>query len=103
MRLPTYGKPRIICCASLEATYVVLPRGCLDEALALLRSHKIHAEIEDCRERGADVRVQFLGTLRDEQQRAVDALRAHDSGVLAATTAFGKTVRHSSRVDPRWY
>jgi len=33
-----------------------------------------------------------LGTLRPEQQAVVAALSQHDSGVLAATTAFGKTV-----------
>lgn len=101
MRLPTYGKPRIICCASLEAKYAMLPRGCLDEALELLESNGIHVEIEDHRERGADVRVQFLGTLRNEQQRAVDALRVHDFGVLAATTAFGKTVVAAALIAER--
>ncbi len=36
--------------------------------------------------------VEFLGTLRDGQIAAVKALEPHDCGVLAATTAFGKTV-----------
>ncbi len=36
--------------------------------------------------------VHFQGQLRPEQQRAADAMLAHDIGVLAATTAFGKTV-----------
>ena len=34
----------------------------------------------------------LLGTLTLEQQEAADALMLHDTGVLAATTAFGKTV-----------
>jgi superfamily II DNA or RNA helicase len=34
----------------------------------------------------------FQGTLRPEQQAAANAMLAHDIGVLAATTAFGKTV-----------
>ena len=34
----------------------------------------------------------FSGTLTAEQKTAADALMAHDTGVLAATTAFGKTV-----------
>lgn len=101
MRLPTYGKPRIICCASLEPKYVVLPRGCLDEAVELLESNKIHAELEEHREQGAEVRVRFLGTLREEQRRAVEAVRAHDFGVLAATTAFGKTVVAAALIAER--
>src|SRR5437870_10209905 len=36
--------------------------------------------------------VTFQGTLRPEQQAAAEAMLAHDIGVLAATTAFGKTV-----------
>nr|WP_234704985.1 DEAD/DEAH box helicase [Sinorhizobium meliloti] len=36
--------------------------------------------------------VSFQGELRRPQAKAFDALVAHDNGVLAATTAFGKTV-----------
>jgi superfamily II DNA or RNA helicase len=101
MRLPTYGKPRIICCASLTVKHVVLPRGCLEDTLELLQSNKIQAEIEDRRERGVEVRVPFLGILREEQRQAVDALRVHDVGVLAATTAFGKTVVAAALIAER--
>jgi len=36
--------------------------------------------------------VTFQGELRPEQRVAADAILAHETGVLAATTAFGKTV-----------
>jgi len=39
----------------------------------------------------------FHGTLRADQLKAANALLAHDTGVLAATTAFGKTV--DARLD----
>jgi hypothetical protein len=92
MRLPTFGKPRIISCASPHKNHVALPRGCFEETLELLRSHGVEADIEDLREPGAKLDYRFLGTLRDDQQCAFDALSRHDYGVLAATTAFGKTV-----------
>ena len=92
MRLSTFGKPRIVSCAELHPCHVTLPRGCLDEALGLLRSHGVEADIIDHREAGAPLAVRFLGTLRDGQAAAVEALSPHDCGVLAATTAFGKTV-----------
>jgi superfamily II DNA or RNA helicase len=101
MRLPTYDKPRIVCCASLETRYVVLPRGSLDEAIHLLESNGIHVELEDHRERGVEMQVRFLGTLRDDQRRAVEALSAHEFGVLAATTAFGKTVIAAALIAER--
>ncbi len=92
LRLSTYGKPRIISCAGLQPEHVALPRGCLDPALELLRSHGIEADIEDRRNAGTPLPVTFLGTLRAEQSAALKALAKHDCGVLAATTAFGKTV-----------
>jgi superfamily II DNA or RNA helicase len=94
MRLPTFGKPRIISCAELHLRHVALPRGCFDEAIELIRSHGATAILEDLREegRGLPADVLFQGELRRPQSRAFDALVAHDNGVLAATTAFGKTV-----------
>jgi superfamily II DNA or RNA helicase len=94
MRLPVYGKPRIISCAELHPKHVALPRGCLDDVLALLRANRIEPLIEDRRNRGASLpgEPRFLGQLDDAQTRAFDALAAQDCGVLAATTAFGKTV-----------
>ena len=38
------------------------------------------------------VGMRFVGQLHASQAAALDALAAHDTGVLAATTAFGKTV-----------
>lgn len=92
MRLTTYDKPRILSCASLHRRHVELPRGCLEEVLELLKAHGVKVEIDDQRDLGAPLASQFVGNLRDEQQIAVDALLPHDCGVLAATTAFGKTV-----------
>nr|WP_064251304.1 DEAD/DEAH box helicase [Rhizobium leguminosarum]OAP88127.1 restriction endonuclease subunit R [Rhizobium leguminosarum] len=94
MRLPTFGKPRIISCAELHPRHVALPRGCFDEAIELIKSHGATAILEDHREDGdaLPAGVSFQGELRRPQSRAFDALVANDNGVLAATTAFGKTV-----------
>ena len=92
MRLPTYDKPRIIACAEDHAQHIGLPRGCLEETLALLRALKIERELRDERIEGRAIDVKFCGELRDDQQKAADAMLAHDTGVLSATTAFGKTV-----------
>lgn len=94
MRLPTFGKPRVVSCAELYPQHVALPRGCLEEAIDLIKGHGAVADLEDRREIGAALptTVSFQGELRRPQLRAFDALAAHDNGVLAATTAFGKTV-----------
>ncbi len=92
MRLPTYGKPRIVACAEDGAGFIELPRGCLEEVEALLRGFGIELSIQDRRYPGLRLAVSFQGILRPEQETAANAMLAHDTGVLAATTAFGKTV-----------
>ncbi len=101
MRLPTFGKPRIISCAELHPRHVALPRGCLDEAIELLRSHGIVVEAEDRRDLGEPLSVRFLGDLSEPQTAALGALERHDNGVLAATTAFGKTVVAAALIAKR--
>lgn len=53
---------------------------------------KIQPVIRDERVAGTPLDAQFVGTLRPDQAVAAAAMLAHDTGVLAATTAFGKTV-----------
>ena len=92
MRLPTYDKPRIIACAEDHAAHIALPRGCLDDVQDLLRALKIKTTIRDERFVGHNLDAHFTGVLRADQQKAGEAMLAHDFGVLSATTAFGKTV-----------
>lgn len=101
MRLPTFGKPRIVSCAELFSKHIGLPRGCLEEAISLLQSLGIAVEIRDERHPGAALDVAFHGELAAEQAEAADALLPRDSGVLAAATGFGKTVIAASLIAAR--
>ena len=92
MRLPVFDKPRIIACAEDHPAHVALPRGCLDDLRAILKTHGIRLDLQDARQAGTPLEVEFRGELRPDQHAAAEAMLAHDTGVLAATTAFGKTV-----------
>ena len=92
MRQPTYDKPRIIHCAEDLAKHIGLPRGCLEEVRELLESLKIKLVLRDERCGGTPLPVTFHGELRPEQRAAAEAMLRHETGVLSATTAFGKTV-----------
>jgi len=92
MRLPTYGKPRVIGCAEEHPHHLGLPRGCLDDVSRLLSDLGIRPVIRDERYSGQPLQVTFQGELRPEQKVAAAAMLAHETGVLSATTAFGKTV-----------
>lgn len=92
MRLPTYGKPRIIACAEDHPKHIGLPRGCLDDLLQTLLDIGIKSVVRDERNSGQPLNATFRGELRPEQSVAAQAMFAHDTGVLAASPAFGKTV-----------
>ena len=92
MRMPTYNTPRVICCAEDIGKYIALPRGCLDDVAELLKELNIQVVICDKQSVGKKIDVRFNGKLYPEQKSAANALLKHDNGILAATTAFGKTV-----------
>ena len=92
MRFPTYDKPRIISCCEEFSKHMGIPRGCLDELVDLLQSLNIKPKIVDKRFQGNPINFRFHGTLRPEQQTATEAMLGCDTGVLSASTAFGKTV-----------
>ncbi len=92
MRFPTFDKPRIISCCEDFSKHLGIPRGCLDELLTLLKSLKIETVITDERFEGTPIDVRFKGTLRTEQHEAAQSMLLHETGILAATTAFGKTI-----------
>jgi superfamily II DNA or RNA helicase len=101
MRLPTFGKPRIISCAELFPKHVALPRGCLDGLMGLLDSVGVAAELRDERQHGQPLAARFLGELTPEQSESAAALLKHETGVLAAATAFGKTVVAAKMIAAR--
>lgn len=92
MRLSTYDKPRVIACAEDHSHQISLPRGSLDEIQDTLSNLGIRVVLRDERNAGQPLPATFRGDLRAEQHAAAKAMLAHDTGVLAATTAFGKTL-----------
>jgi superfamily II DNA or RNA helicase/very-short-patch-repair endonuclease len=92
MRLSTYGKDRIVACAEDYPHHIGLPRGCFEDVKGLLSDLKIELLIRDERFEGKRLDVSFHGVLRPDQKLAAAAMCRHDTGVLSAATAFGKTV-----------
>ena len=101
MRLSVWDEPRVIGCAENFPNHIALPRGCLDAAMALLRENGIRCELRDERFGGKPLDVTFVGTLRPDQETAVSAMLEHDTGILCAPTAFGKTVAAAALIARR--
>ena len=92
MRISTYNIPRIICRADFTDDYLALPRGCEDAVTTMLESLGVAYKMIDETNHGKPVAVAFKGKERDEQLDAINSLMPYTNGILAATTAFGKTV-----------
>lgn len=101
MRLPTWNKPRILYCYEQFPQHIALPIGCLDELKELFAHYKIKCKIDDKRNKGKSIDADFSGTLYLEQQLAAAALLKHETGILSATTAFGKTIVALSLIAER--
>lgn len=101
MRLSVWSKPRVIGCAQNFPQHIALPRGCMDAVCELLKECSITPQFQDERFPGVALDVEFLGTLRPDQNTAVQALLSHDTGVLCAPTAFGKTVTAAALIAQR--
>lgn len=101
MRLPTYGKPRVIGCYEDYAKYIALPRGCFEMMMDLMNAYQIEATISDDRNSGNAIDADFTGTLSMLQDGAARSMLAHHTGILSATTAFGKTVVAASIIASR--
>ncbi len=92
MKHSVYGEPRVISRALNGDEYLQLPRGCLESVLKELKSERMRPVLEDRRHARIPIDVSFKGELRLEQKAAVADLLKTDMGILAAGTAFGKTV-----------
>jgi hypothetical protein len=92
MRLPTWNKPRILCCYEFFPKHIGLPVGCLDGVKTILEHYSIVPRIQDEQNHGRPVSFEFLGELRDDQKKAAGEILANPAGIFSASTAFGKTV-----------
>ena len=101
MRISVWDTPRVIGCAENFPKHIAIPRGCLDAVRSLMADNDMICELIDERFSGEPLNVIFAGQLRPDQEFAVNQMLTHDTGVLCAPTAFGKTVAAASIISRR--
>lgn len=94
LRMPIFYKttPRIISCFEEDDRFLILPRGCMEKIKDVCEKSNVKLIIKDKREQGTKVDYKFNGKLNRKQEKAMHDLISHETGVLCATTGFGKTV-----------
>ena len=98
MRFSTYSVPRIISCFDITDDYLAMPRGCWDAIEDFLAENNVAYDAVDETNHGSRISASFRGEERKEQLEAIEAMLAHNNGVLHATTAFGKTVTAAAMI-----
>ena len=94
LRMPIFYKttPRIISCFDEDNRFLILPRGCMEKIKEICEKSNVKLIIKDKREQGTEVDYNFNGKLNKKQEKAMNELISHETGILCATTGFGKTV-----------
>lgn len=97
--LSNYANPRYIYLGEDDNGYICLPRGLMEALDEHCQAAGIKVWIDDKRSKGRPICVDFSGELRENQEKAVEALIQYDHGILSAATAFGKTVACSAVIS----
>ncbi len=92
MGLSNFDNARYIYLGKDGNGYIKIPRGLLQLLINACNKADIEYDILDERCQGHEIKVEFVGNLRESQINAVDSLSKYDTGILNAATAFGKTV-----------
>ena len=92
MGLSNFANGRYIYLGQDEGGYIGIPRGLREELIEKCERAGIAWEEEDERVHGREIKVEFNGRLRETQAAAAEKMLAHETGILSAATAFGKTV-----------
>jgi len=101
MRFSTRKHPRFIFDGEHLPDSLVLPRGVLDQCVALANDAGAQVTIRDVRPVHKKLRCAFNGDLLPEQKTAIKYLCEHETGVLSAPPGSGKTVIGCAMVAKR--
>ena len=91
-RMSVRDVPMVIDCSKEDEKYIKLPRGTLEYLMVLCNKNHVKTNIKDIRNNGKKIDIKFNGTLRDDQNIALNDMLKYETGILEAPTGFGKTV-----------
>ncbi len=92
MRFQTYPESRFIFAGEILPDGLVLPRGVLDQCIAVANEAGAQVNVRDIRPAFKKLKLIFIGELLPEQKIAIKKLTDYDTGILSAPPGSGKTV-----------
>ncbi|MBI4397277.1 MAG: DEAD/DEAH box helicase family protein [Elusimicrobia bacterium] len=91
-RRSNHATPRFIKCYREDFSHIHLPRGLAEDVQAVAQEAGSELVCVDRRQTLSPISLRFQGSLRPDQDRAMQAVLAHDMGFLVAPPGAGKTV-----------
>lgn len=88
----TYGTERYFKLIEETESRVVIPRGFVGKLIRFCKVNNVEYEFHDEREKHKEVHFIFNTTLREHQQRAIEAAAKKDLGIIVAPPGSGKTI-----------
>lgn len=92
MRMQTYPNPRFIFSGEMRPENLLLPRGVLEKVTKVFQDAGATVIIRDERIGKKRIKVDFEGTLKPIQERAIKSVKESGLGILMAPPGAGKTV-----------
>jgi len=101
LRKPLYNTPRYINGWEEQNNLLILPRGLMRGVIELFKSYGLNTVFEDKRFVQKEQFLKVKYSLRDEQQKACDAIVKKDFSLCVAPPGFGKTLIGSKMIELR--
>ena len=101
LRMSVYNVPMVIDSSRVDERFLKLPRLTYYYLEILCNVNNIEIISKDERFTKNKIEVKFNGSLKEEQQIAIDHMLKYDNGILCAPTGFGKTVIGCKLIEER--
>ncbi|MFA7083337.1 MAG: DEAD/DEAH box helicase family protein [Arcobacteraceae bacterium] len=101
LRKPLYNTPKIIKSFEEEGEFLKLPRGVWEKVKELFESNKVSYVLDDRRVSTPNYFPKVVFTLRQEQEDAIERIKAFENAICVAPPGFGKTLIGAKMIEVR--
>ncbi|QOG12112.1 DEAD/DEAH box helicase [Arcobacter sp. FWKO B] len=101
LRKPIFNTPKKLKNFTHTKTELIVPRGIKDKVLEIFHHHKQPYKLIDKRVNEPQTFWNVVFTLRDDQNRAINAISSKEYGICVAPPGFGKTLIGAKMIELR--
>lgn len=88
----TFGTERYFKLVEETENEIIIPRGFIGKLLRFCKEQNLDFDFQDNRKQKTEISFAFNATLRDHQDKVIEAVSKKDFGVIVAPSGSGKTI-----------